>query len=729
MGIAGQLWVLPLRDDQVQQVKQATDIGRLIGEFIALKPKGREFVCLCPFHADKNPSMYVVPHKQMYHCFVCQASGDAFGFMMQYHKMSFREALEDLARRAGIVLRREAPSHAHAPEEGPSETQRLLTAHEQALRYFRDSLKHPELGAAARAYLTQRGISEAMCEAFQIGYAPDRWDGLLLAAREHRWELAPLQTAGLLIPRKSGDGLYDRFRHRLIFPIFNQRGRTIAFGGRKLRAEDEPKYLNSPESPLFQKSATLYGLERAGRPIISSGTAILVEGYTDVIACHQAGEANVVATLGTAFTHEHARLLKGKAERIVLLFDADEAGMKAADRALESVLSDEVDVAVAVLPDAKDPADLFLEADGKDRWQRALAGARDALSYQLDRMRAALQTKETVTGRQHLAEKYLQSLAHAGLTRVTNPARRGFLMQRLCELLHLPLAEVTLLLRQATPPPAATSYATGGPQPTSQGAAPATQHPSASPAGRAADLTPWDVPPDGLDAPFDSDAPGEADNREDVLAALRPAARTAALDAQRHLLGCLLLHPAWLYREMPDGQPLDEALSPAEFIAASARQLFLCIVDRLARQGLSSDSLITDLTREGRQDLVTCANESILSVTRQVGDDVVRRQRLLIEAAQALLAARREIEFRQSQAATYDSHARLQAAIEHRRRHPSPLRIPVLRTSAPTASPTASPHASPSPSPSTSPSASQAAPVVRHVPQSLSAPRPESSVQ
>jgi hypothetical protein len=335
-------------------------------------------------------------------------------------------------------------------------------------------------------------------------------------------------------------------------------------------------------------------------------------------------------------------------------------------------------------------------------------------------MRAALQAKDTVTGRQHLAEKYLQSLAHAGLARVTSPARRGFLMQRLCELLHLPLNEVTHLLRQFTTAPAPARTQTHSPD----------ASPSASPQapGIPANSSGSAYPGPGEDSPHEPQASHgsqQSDPALDDLATLRPAARAAALEAQRHILGCLLMEPAWLYRELPDGRPMDEALSPAEFLLPTSRELFTCIVDRLARPALSSDSLITELTCEGRQDLVRAANESILSVERLVEADAPRGQRLLTEAAMALLSTRREMEFRRSQAATYDAQDRLQAAIDHRRRHPSPVRIPLLRP--PTAQHAAQ-HTNQQAAERSSPTTTLPAPAVRLVQQSPSAPRPQADV-
>ena len=327
---------MAVQEDQKIQVQQATDIVRLIGEQVSLRPKGKEFAGLCPFHDDKNPSMFVSPAKQIYKCFSCGAGGDVFTFVTQYHKMTFPEALSFLAERAGIRL--EARGGRGGGEAKQGERGRISQANTLAVGFFRALYRHAEHGRSGREYVAKRGISPEMVEAFEIGYAPDRWDGLSMTIAQKNWDLGAFELAGLVKARERGgepasgeaSGHYDRLRHRLIFPIFDAIGRPIAFGGRKLREADEPKYLNSPETALFNKSATLYGLHLAKKPIIDSRTAVIVEGYTDVIACHQAGVRNVVATLGTALTAEHVRELRRYAEQVVLVFDGDAAVRKPA---------------------------------------------------------------------------------------------------------------------------------------------------------------------------------------------------------------------------------------------------------------------------------------------------------------------------------------------------------------------------------------------------------------
>jgi len=381
-----------MSDDRLK-VRDASDIVDIVGEVVNLQPKGREFVGLCPFHEDHKPSMAVVPHKQMYHCFSCGAGGDVFTFVQEFHKLGFREALELLAEKAGIELTR---FNADRREPGALGRVDLAEANLFASRFFRSLLTHDEHGAAARAVIERRGISPEMVERFGLGVSPDRWDGLQLKIKSARLSEEPFVGAGLLKTRESG-GTYDALRNRLIFPIQDQTGKTIAFGGRKIAEEDEPKYLNSPETLLFNKSQTLYGLPQALAAIKREKTTIIVEGYTDVIACHQAGIENVVGTLGTALTPGHARVLRRLCETIVLLFDGDEAGQKAAGRGMERLLDELVQdilfrtegagaldirfASLGDLGDAKDPDELLKTEGGAERLRGLIKDAPDLLQF------------------------------------------------------------------------------------------------------------------------------------------------------------------------------------------------------------------------------------------------------------------------------------------------------------------------------------------------------------
>jgi len=416
--------------DDRQRVIDATDIVRLVGEHVDLKPKGREYVCLCPFHDDHNPSCYVVPHKQIFHCFVCGAGGNAIDFVMKFHQLGFREALQLLADRAGVQL---TPYKGAKPQnETPGVSkQDVADAGAFALDFFRALYRHDTHGAEARAAAESRGFTPETIDAFELGAAPDRWDGLLKTIENKGLNAQSFLAAGLLKTRESG-GLYDAFRRRLVFPIRDQLGRVVAFGARKLRDEDEPKYLNSAETPIFDKSATCYGLPQATERIRETRRAIVVEGYTDVIACHQAGETNVVATLGTATTPKHARVLRRLADEVVLVFDGDDAGQRAADRALEIFFAEPVDVRIAVLPGGADPADLLAETDGPQRWREAIESATDALDYRFARLRERLATM-TPTARGRAVEDDVARLTELGAARLS-PIRRKLVVRRLAQL-------------------------------------------------------------------------------------------------------------------------------------------------------------------------------------------------------------------------------------------------------------------------------------------------------
>lgn len=425
------------QDDDRQRVKDASDIVRVVGEHLTLKPKGREFVGLCPFHDDRNPSMCVVPAKQIFHCFVCGTGGDVFSFVQKYHSMDFREALEFLAQRAGIELTRRQPQREDGAAErtGASVVTKadILKANDIAQAFFRAILSHPEHGRSARELIARRGISPEMVERFGIGAAPDRWDGLLVTIEKKGLNPRAFEAAGLLKTRESG-GKYDALRNRLIFPIQDQLGRVIAFGGRRINDEDDPKYLNSPETLAFRKNTTLYGLTHASRAIQQRRTAVVVEGYTDVVACHQHGIEHVVGTLGTALTTGHAAVLRRLCDSVVLLFDGDAAGEKAADRAVEVLFTEQLDIRVATLAgvtDAKDPDELLKRADGRATFERAIADAPDLLAWKFERLRASLSDKGPAAIANAVEEEF-ERFARLGMSRL-GPVRRRQLVRLISE--------------------------------------------------------------------------------------------------------------------------------------------------------------------------------------------------------------------------------------------------------------------------------------------------------
>ncbi|MCC6661433.1 MAG: DNA primase [Phycisphaerales bacterium] len=429
-----------------ERVRDASDIVRVVGEHLTLKAKGREWTGLCPFHDDHRPSMNVVPGKQIFHCFVCGAGGDVFSFIQKYHKMEFREALEYLAERAGITLSK-ADREQGTGDKADVTRSDLVRANAAAAEYFRALLRHPEHGRAGREVIGRRAINPAMVEQFGLGVAAARWDGLMLTAAKAGLPVHHLAAAGLVKSREDG-GHYDAFRNRLMFPIHDEAGRVIAFGARKIDEADEPKYLNSAETPIFEKRSTLYGLRQASRAIQADRTAIITEGYTDTIACHQAGITNAVATLGTALTLGHAARLRRYCDTVVLLFDGDDAGQRAADRAVEVFIRENLDVKIATLAgftDAKDPDELLRRDGGVDVLRRAIAGASDLLAYRYQRLRAAVGTGAGPAAITRIVQEELERLVQIGLNELT-PLRRRLILRQVAAVAGIDEASIASMV-------------------------------------------------------------------------------------------------------------------------------------------------------------------------------------------------------------------------------------------------------------------------------------------
>jgi DNA primase len=368
---------VPLTKDFVAAVRNSGDIVRLVSDYVPLKPAGRRLKGLCPFHHEKTPSFSVDPQMQLFYCFGCQAGGDAFKFVMLYEKFDFPESVEFLANRWGVPL----PKASSRREDDTGA--RLLLMNEGAAGFFRSQWADPSRGKLARDYIAHRGVSDAVAERFGLGYAPDSWDALLNVLGARGFKAPELQAAGLAIPRKDGSGQYDRFRHRVMFPIRGVSGRVVAFGGRGL-GDSEPKYLNSPETPAYVKGEHLYGLDVARDAIRREGFAILVEGYLDLIALHQAGFENAVASLGTALTPSQVKLLARYSERVVVSYDGDAAGINAAARSLDLFLERGFDVRVAEIPQGKDPDD-FVKDEGVAAYDAIVRQAPSYLDFLVHR--------------------------------------------------------------------------------------------------------------------------------------------------------------------------------------------------------------------------------------------------------------------------------------------------------------------------------------------------------
>ncbi len=443
-----------------QRVRDAARIEELIGEHIALRPAGRELVGLCPFHDDRRPSMYVSPQKQIYYCFVCASGGDVFRFVRNYHKMTAGEALRFLAQRYGVPL----PEY-HGPRPGAgggeesSRREKMLAANAWAAKYFQENLAAPG-NQAPRAYLQKRGLTAATIHDFQLGFAADSWSALAQAAARQGVQEESLLATGLLKRRADGSP-FDALRNRIIFPIHNLGDQLIGFGGRILPEAGvasasavsagadaaPPKYLNSPETVLFSKRETLYALPRARPAIIRAGSAVVVEGYMDVLACHQCGVTHVVATLGTALTERHIGLLRRFCDRVILVFDSDEAGRRAADRAIELLLPLPLDVRITHVPGGKDPCD-FCMAHGGEAFGRLLAEAEDALEYKWRQFVAEFQATGSLARKQEASTAMLRLVAAAVGGGAMDPIRRGLLEKQLADLIGLSVAEVHQMIRR-----------------------------------------------------------------------------------------------------------------------------------------------------------------------------------------------------------------------------------------------------------------------------------------
>ena len=416
----GDMTMPRLHPRTIDAVKERADIVDVVGEHVVLKKKGREFVGVCPFHDDSKPSMTVSPQKQFYYCFSCGAGGNSIKFLMEFQRQSFSDVVLDLARRYQLPVETVDGPQQERLRQQLSRRDHLHRALALASGWFRSQLKSTS-GADALAYLRdQRGLSEATMETFELGYAPDQWDGLLKHL-QHVEGLSPelLESAGLVVPRKGGNGFYDRFRGRVIVPIRDRQGRVIGFGGRSLDGSD-PKYLNSPETEVFEKGKHLFGLDQAANAIRKDDRAVVVEGYFDVIALHAAGITNSVASLGTALSSQQitqlCRCSDGK--RIVLNFDADRAGIRAANRAIGEVeqlaLQGQLELRVLHTPSGKDP-DEYLKDHGAGDYRALLDQAPLWLDWQIEQvledrdLTKADQFQKAVSGLVELLGKLPQS--------------------------------------------------------------------------------------------------------------------------------------------------------------------------------------------------------------------------------------------------------------------------------------------------------------------------------
>ena len=436
--------------ETIEQIAAANDIVEVIGSYFPLKRAGVNFKALCPFHQEKTPSFIVSPSRQTFHCFGCGAGGSVFRFVMDYEHTDFPSAVRKLAARVGITV---VEKRGAVDEDRQHETRRtLLKLHAEAAEWFHENLIKRKIGDAARKYLASRGITSEIAKRWQLGYAPDEWDAFGSWARAHGYDARDLITSGLVKTKDESDSTqnqisnvkpqtsYDRFRARIMFPIHNDVGEVIAFSGRLLKDEEgAAKYLNSPETPLFRKGNVLFGLYKSKRALIEANCAIVCEGQIDLISLYEAGIMNVVAPQGTAFTENQARILKRFVDEVVLCFDSDVAGGKAAERSLDALLQNDLIVRVAELPHGEDP-DSLIRRQGKEEFENRVASAQDFFDYWIER-EMELADVSSLGAKMQVARRLAETVS-----RVHDPLMRGEVVNKASARLGVSPADFGTLL-------------------------------------------------------------------------------------------------------------------------------------------------------------------------------------------------------------------------------------------------------------------------------------------
>jgi len=414
-------------EQTIRKIQDQLDIVEVIGGYIPLKKAGRNFKGLCPFHPEKTPSFMVYPTKQFYICYGCSAGGDLISFVMKHEHLEFSEAVEVLAQKAGVPVTQVAGSR--TSKTSPD----LYRAHELAADFYHELLLNSPEAEPARRYLEKRGLTPETWKKFHLGYAPSRWDGLLLKTQEAGLTPELLERGGLVIPKAGGGkkqtgerGWYDRFRARAIFPIWDARGRVIAFGGRILEDASGPKYMNSPETELYVKGRVLYGMHLASTQIREQDFCIVVEGYMDLVTPYQHGIRNVVASMGTSLTEQQVKLIRRHTRHVVMVYDADYAGEMATLRGLDLLLEAEMRVKVASLPGGSDP-DTLIREHGVDAFIKAIQGSQELFDYKLGLLTRNFDAK-TLEGRVQICQEILPTIK-----RVPNAIQRGEYIRQLGE--------------------------------------------------------------------------------------------------------------------------------------------------------------------------------------------------------------------------------------------------------------------------------------------------------
>ena len=430
----------------IADIKARLSIVDFIQGFVSLKKSGKNHIGLCPFHDDKNPSMQVNDEKGFFHCFSCGAGGDIFGFLMRYNNIGFPEALKELAKKAGVRLP-DSRQRTKRDKKKEVASARFFEINSLVCSFYSRNLNGSgKTSARAREYLESRGISSEIIKEFKLGFAPDSWDALVKFASKSNIDIKKLEELGLVVARETGSGRYDRFRNRIIFPINEGiEGRICGFGGRTLSEDDpkQPKYMNSPESPVFDKSSVLYGLFHSKNEIRRKRVAILVEGYMDYIKLYANGIRNVVATLGTAFTNEHARFLRRFSEEVVIVYDGDTAGIRSAVRAGEILLEQEISSSICRIPDGLDPDD-YLEEHGPGNLDQLIANAADVSDFIIDDTFARYREKKMSSGE---SIRFLADM----VSKIKDPVRRAEAVSRATGIFGIRESEFLSLVKTSNP--------------------------------------------------------------------------------------------------------------------------------------------------------------------------------------------------------------------------------------------------------------------------------------
>ncbi|MBI3038487.1 DNA primase [bacterium] len=410
-------------DSVITEIRSRIDIVQLVGEYVRLIPSGRNLKGLCPFHQEKTPSFNVVPEKQMFYCFGCHKGGDSFRFLMDIEHFSFPETIRALAQRCGV-------SYSAEKDQVSEEKKVMYSLLEEVSGFFQSCLSDRAKGKHGREYLVKRGISPQAAKKFQIGFAPDSWDDLFKGIGKTANKIELLERNGLIKPKKTGEGFYDSFRNRVIFPIFDPHGRVAGFGGRVIDPADEPKYLNSPETELFNKRKLLFNLKNALPQVRKNNEVIVVEGYLDVVSLVQAGVDNVVATLGTAITQEQIYLLSRNCDSVFFCYDADQAGQKATIRAISLKRETPLSARIITFENPKDDPDSFIQREGREKFLARMRNAKDIYSFLFDARTRDLKKPLDIHDKERLMAEF-----KGFVQEIQSPIARSEIIHRLSRLI------------------------------------------------------------------------------------------------------------------------------------------------------------------------------------------------------------------------------------------------------------------------------------------------------